>query len=122
MIGPKLINLIHCTGHVSDEWRQNFHKSGADGVDYVRKDLHDALRSSQSYTYIGEDGKPRQARDMEDEIDALRAALKKGVRVLDRIEELNLLQTDENGHRWCNSDLIGQEVMAARAALAEDAA
>jgi len=43
MIGPERINLIHCKGHVSDEWRENYYKSGDDGVGYVRKDLHDAL-------------------------------------------------------------------------------
>ena len=34
-------------------------------------------RPTQSYLYIGKDGKPRQARDMEDEIDALRAEVKR---------------------------------------------
>jgi hypothetical protein len=33
----------------------------------------DALRAAQSYTYIGKDGKPILARDLEDERDALRA-------------------------------------------------
>jgi predicted nucleic acid-binding Zn-ribbon protein len=33
-------------------------------------------RPTQSYAYIGKGGKPRQARDMEDEIDALGAELK----------------------------------------------
>ncbi len=35
----------------------------------------EAFKAAQSYTYIGKDGKPRLARDMEDEIDRLREAL-----------------------------------------------
>ena len=41
------------------------------------------------------------------DITALNAAL-------DAIEELNQTMTDENGHRWDRSDLIGQEIRAMR--------
>lgn len=41
------------------------------------------------------------------DITALHAAL-------DAIEELNQTMTDENGHRWDRSDLIGQEIRAMR--------
>ena len=53
--------------------------------------------------------------------DLHRIALERGAEIarlheaLDNIGELNLLPRDENGHKWWNSDLIGQEVMAARA-------
>ena len=53
--------------------------------------------------------------------DIYRIALERGAEIarlhkaLDNIGELNLLPRDENGHKWWNSDLIGQEVMAARA-------
>ena len=38
-------------------------------------------------------------------------------RALDNIRDLNMLPADENGHRWANSDLIDQEVMAGKLAL-----
>jgi hypothetical protein len=53
-------------------------------ADFIEKTLNDcaaqaaeieAFKAAQSYTYIGKDGKPRLARDMEDEIDRLREAL-----------------------------------------------
>ncbi|MCG7625575.1 hypothetical protein [Epibacterium sp. Ofav1-8] len=34
-------------------------------------------------------------------------------RALENIRELNKTQPDENGHRWANSDLIEQEIVAA---------
>lgn len=37
-------------------------------------------------------------------------------RALQNIRELNMTQPDENGHRWSNSDLIEQEIVAALAA------
>ena len=34
-------------------------------------------------------------------------------RALRNIRELNMTQPDENGHRWSNSELIEQEIVAA---------
>jgi hypothetical protein len=34
-------------------------------------------------------------------------------RALEAIRELNMMQPDENGQRWANSDLIEQEIVAA---------
>ena len=45
-------------------------------------------------------------------IEALEAAL-------ENIRELNMTATDEDGHRWANSDLIEQEIVAAFAAQGE---
>jgi len=35
-------------------------------------------------------------------------------KAIDNIDELNMLPPDEDGHRWWNSDLIGQEVIFSR--------
>lgn len=48
----------------------------------------DALRAAQSYTYIGKDGKPVLARDLEDERDALEADNQRLRDALIRIEDL----------------------------------
>lgn len=34
-------------------------------------------------------------------------------RALEAIRKLNMMPPDENGHRWANSDLIEQEIVAA---------
>ncbi len=41
---------------------------------------------------------------------------------LEEIRELNMLDADENGHKWANSDLIGQTVWAALSASPAPAA
>lgn len=53
--------------------REFRHKTGATLRDLAAE--RDALLAAQSYTYIGKDGKPVLARDLEDERDALRARL-----------------------------------------------
>lgn len=45
----------------------------------------DALRDAQGYTYIGKNGKPVLARDLEDQRDALQAKLDEAVGALDAI-------------------------------------
>lgn len=47
-------------------------KLNADRIEALLAE-RDALRAAQSYTYIGKDGKPVLARDLEDERDALEA-------------------------------------------------
>ncbi len=49
-------------------------RKNADDIDALA-DERDALQSTQSYTYIGKDGKPVLARDLEDERDDLRAII-----------------------------------------------
>lgn len=45
------------------------------------------------------------------------AKLAKAVERLRNIRELNMTAEDENGHRWANSDLIEQEIVAVLAEL-----
>ena len=50
----------------------------------------------------------------QDEADlaATKAALDEAVGVINRLRELNMTAQDENGHRWANSDLAEQEIIA----------
>jgi hypothetical protein len=66
----------------------------------------EAFKAAQDYTYIGKDGKPRLARDMEDEISRLRRALG---------------QVADIGVAWSDSfeNQIAEARRIARAALTE---
>jgi hypothetical protein len=52
------------------------------------------------------------------EISRLRQRVEVLERALEMISELNMMQPDEDGHRWANSDLIDQEIVFARMANA----
>jgi hypothetical protein len=55
------------------------------------------LRRAQGYTYIGRDGKPVLARDLEDECDALRAEIEGALAIIatERAEVLKLREENE---------------------------
>jgi hypothetical protein len=51
--------------------------AGANNVEYTRSDILADWQASQGYRYIGKDGKPVLARDLEDERDTLRAEVER---------------------------------------------
>jgi hypothetical protein len=85
---------------------------GPDMVECVRIDGYrallaerDALRAAQSYTYIGKDGKPILARDLEDERDALEAEnqrLREAAKPFDDAARDRAAEAPE----WCVNDAL----------------
>jgi hypothetical protein len=98
MIGPERINLIHCKGHVSDEWRENYYKSGDDGVDYLRADA--ATTNADAFR-----AEVRRLRDALSEIDM-------------RAKQYDAEDMADIARGTLDGLTIAE--MAARAALAED--
>ncbi len=94
------------------------HRSRAEAAEALIADCADYLKE-------GETPRQRMDRDHRDVLalmdllakekvkrKAAEAALKEAVDTINNLRELNTTAEDENGHRWANSDMAEQEIVA----------